>query len=79
MYHVIDNRTTNYYNYEYGCYNCAVHKLTFLNIILHVDKCVLFTFAPQIIPLIYVSGHLASISLISARMYMEYQNCTYYK
>ena len=33
------------------------HTLKYLNIILHVDKCVLFTFAPPIILLIYVSGH----------------------
>ena len=27
------------------------------NSILHVDKCVFFTFAPPVIPLIYVPGH----------------------
>ena len=32
-------------------------KLFKLDNILHVDKCVLFTFAPPIIPLIYVPGH----------------------
>ena len=38
-------------------FNIIVHILKYLNIILHVDKCVLFTFAPPIIPLIYVPGH----------------------
>ena len=38
-----------------------------INIILHVDKCVLFTLAPPIIPVIYVPGHdlnsIASLNL----------------
>ena len=33
------------------------HTIKFFINILHVDKCVLFTFAPPIIPLIYVPGH----------------------
>ena len=33
------------------------YTLKYVNIILHVDKCILFTFAPPIIPLIYVPGH----------------------
>ena len=51
-------------------------QLKYLNIFLHVDKCVLFIFAPPIIPLIYVPGHdlnsnaslnmYASLSLIPA-------------
>ena len=32
-------------------------QLKYVNIILRVDKCVLFTFAPPIIPPIYVPGH----------------------
>ena len=32
-------------------------QLQYVNIILHVDICVLFTFAPPIIPLMYVPGH----------------------
>ena len=32
-------------------------QLHYLNIILHMDKCVFFTFAPPIIPLNYVPGH----------------------
>ena len=31
-------------------------QLKYVNIILHVDKCVLFTISPPIIPLIYVPG-----------------------
>ena len=31
--------------------------LKYVNIILHVDKCVVFTFAPLIIPVIYVPCH----------------------
>ena len=43
------------YHYIYYNVSCAAHK--YVNIILHVDKCVLFTFAPPIIPVIYVPGH----------------------
>ena len=32
-------------------------QLKYVNIILHVDKCFFFTFAPPIIPLIDVPGH----------------------
>ena len=32
------------------------HTIKYLNI-LNVDNCVLFTFAPPIIPLIYMPGH----------------------
>ena len=33
------------------------HTIKIFKIILYVDKCVLFTFASPIIPLIYVPGH----------------------
>ena len=37
--------------------NVIVQHTKYLNSILHVDKCVLFTFAPPIIPIIDVPGH----------------------
>ena len=33
------------------------HTIKYINILFHVNNCVLFSFAPPIIPLIYVSGH----------------------
>ena len=38
-------------------FNIFVQQLKYVNIILHVDKCVLFAFVPPIIPLIYLLGH----------------------
>ena len=47
---------SNIFLYHYIHYNVSCN-LIYLNIIFHVDKCVHFTFAPPIIPLIYVPGH----------------------
>ena len=65
------------------------HTIKYVNIILHVDKCVLFTFAPPIIALSYVPGHDlnsnaslnldASLSFLYGCTWKSKIACTIYK